>query len=202
MLPAAVLLAQGVCAAEGWPRFRGPNGSGVSENTGLPAEFGPAKNLLWKTAVPSSRSSPVMAGDRIFPTAAEGEKLLTLCLEISTGRLRWRREIVRPRATPIYKTNDAASPSPVTDGNNVYVFFPDLGLVSFGPDGGERWRLPLGPFQTFYGLGASPILAGDTLLLICDTRTKAFLIAVVAASGRVRWRVERSEIVLEGYSSR
>ena len=196
-----VLLAGSVAAADDWPRFRGPNGSGVSSSTGIPAEFGPAKNLLWKTALPFSHSSPVVTGDRIFLTATEGEMLITLCLDRKTGRVRWRREIARPRATPIYRANDGATPSPVTDGKNVYVFFLDLGLVSYGPNGKERWRLPLGPFDTFYGLASSPILSGNTLLLLCDARSKPFLIAVDAVSGQQRWRVERTEVRFEGYTS-
>jgi outer membrane protein assembly factor BamB len=196
----AALLRTGA-DADDWPRFRGPNGSGVSQSTGMPAEFGPTKNLVWRTPVPFGRSSPVLAGNRIFITASEGDTLITMCLDRSSGRVIWRKEVVRSRVTPVYKLNDAASPTPVTDGTNVFVFFPDVGLISFGPDGVERWRLALGPFDTFYGLGASPILAGDTLLLVCDTRTDAFLIAVDAATGRVRWRAERREIHFEGHAS-
>jgi len=204
MLPrllATVLLVAGFAAAQDWPRFRGPNGSGVSDTSGLPSEFGPSKNLRWKTAVPFSRSSPVIAGDRIYLTAAEGDQLITLCLDRSSGRVRWRRQITRPRVMPIYKLNDPASPTPVTDGRNVYAFFAEMGLVSFTSDGVERWRLPLGPFDTFYGVSTSPILSGATLLMLCDTRSKGFLIAVDSASGRVRWRVERSLTRMEGYST-
>ena len=188
-------------AADDWPRFRGPNGSGVSEAKGVPVEFGPATNVRWKIAVPFNRSSPIVAGDRIFLTATEGEKLITMSLDRSSGRTVWRREIDRPRTRPIFKSNDGASATPVTDGTNVYAFFPDLGLVSFGPGGNERWRLPLGPFDTFYGLGASPVLSGNTLIMICDARSKPFLIAVDAATGKVRWRVERNEIRYEGYTT-
>jgi outer membrane protein assembly factor BamB len=194
-------VAAGTPAGQEWPRFRGPNGSGVSDTTGLPAAFGPETNLVWRTPLPFSRSSPIVAGDRVFLTAAEGDTLLTICLDRASGRERWRRGIVRSRVTPVYKLNDAASPSPVTDGVNVFAFFPDFGVVSFDAEGRERWRLPLGPFDTFYGLGASPILAGDTLLLVCDTRTKAFLIAVDARSGAPRWRVERTHIRFEGHAS-
>src|SRR5580704_15072375 len=85
--------------AQEWPRFRGPNGSGVSDAAGLPVEFSPAKNVVWKTAVPFGRSSPVVSGDRIFVTASEGDKLLTLCFDSKTGRQLWRRQIVRKRVT-------------------------------------------------------------------------------------------------------
>jgi outer membrane protein assembly factor BamB len=190
-----------LATAQEWPRFRGPNGSGVSDSTGLPVEFSPAKNVAWKIAVPFARSSPVISGERIFLTASEGDKLLTLCYDRKTGRLLWRREIVRTRITSKLKENDPASPSPTVDRTAVYAFFADFGLVSYDFSGKERWRLPLGPFDTFYGLGTSPAVSGDTLFLVCDTRDKAFLIAVDTNSGRARWRVERPEIHSEGYTS-
>ncbi len=173
----------------------------MSDSASLPVEFSPAKNVAWKTAVPFGRSSPVTSGERIFLTASEGDKLLTLCFDRKTGRELWRRQIVRRRVTSTLKANDPASPSPTADSKAVYAFFADFGLVSYDFKGKERWRVPLGPFDTFYGLGASPVLAGDTLLLVCDTRDKAFLLAVDAQSGRPRWRIERSEIHGEGYTS-
>jgi outer membrane protein assembly factor BamB len=196
-----VLGAASPMQAQDWPRFRGPNGSGVSQSTGLPVEFGPAKNLLWKATVPFARSSPVVAGDRVYLTATEGEKLITLALDRRTGKPAWRTEIQRARAMSIYKANDGASPSPATDGKNVYAFFPELGLVSFDAKGKERWRAPLGPFDSFYGLAASPVFSGNTVLLLCDARSKPFIVAVDARSGKVRWRHERKEIRFEGYTS-
>src|SRR5262245_20096271 len=200
MIAAIALLTANLSAADDWPRFRGPNGAGVSESTGLPSEFGPTKNVVWKTAVPFARSSPVISGNRIFLTATEGENLIAMCLDRQSGKVLWKSEVKRPRATAIFKANDGASPTPATDGKNVYAFFADLGLISFGPEGKERWRVPLGPFDTFYGIGASPIVAGNTVLMVCDSRTKAFLIAVDATSAKVRWRAERGDIVkYEGY---
>jgi outer membrane protein assembly factor BamB len=197
----ALFLLSTLAAAQQWPRFRGPNGSGVSDSTGLPAEFGPFKNLAWKSTVSFGRSSPIISGDRIFLTASDGDKLLTLALDRKTGRELWRRQIVRTRVTSKLKANDPASPSPTADSKAVYAFFADFGLVSYDFNGKERWRMPLGPFDTFYGLGASPVLAGDQLLLVCDTREKSFLLAVDTASGRTRWRVERTENHGEGYTS-
>jgi len=188
-------------SAQDWARFRGPNGSGVSSATGLPAEFGPAKNMQWKAEVPFGRSSPVISGERIYLTAAEGEKLITLALDRKSGKTLWRSEVPRAHDKAIYKANDGASPSPVTDGKNVYAFFPDLGLISFDANGKERWRLPLGPFDTFYGMSSSPILSGDTVLLVCDARGKPFVVAADARTGKVRWRNARTEVHFEGYTT-
>src|SRR5579872_6605533 len=186
--------------AEDWTQYRGPNASGVSASTGLPFEFGPEKNVVWKTRLPPGHSSPIMAGNRIFVTAFDNPKLLTFCLERSSGEIQWRREASRPRAEYHQPTNTPASPSPVTDGKNVYAFFGDYGIVSYGPDGNERWRLPLGPFNNVNGHGSSPILADDKLVLICDQDTNSYLIAVDKESGHVRWKIDRPEAT-RGYST-
>ncbi|HET9786910.1 MAG TPA: PQQ-binding-like beta-propeller repeat protein, partial [Pyrinomonadaceae bacterium] len=182
-----------------WPQFRGPNGTGVAEGFALPSEFSSTKNLVWKTPVPFARSSPVVTADRVFLTASEGDKLITLALDRKTGKLLWRRDVVRARHMPIYRANDAASPSPVSDGKNVFVFFGELGLISYGPDGKERWRAPLGPFNSFYGMGGSPVLAGNTLVMVCDQRTDSFIIAVDARSGKELWKKNRPNY--EAYST-
>ena len=196
----AGLAAVFLTSAADWPRFRGPNGSGVAETDGLPVEFGPQKNLVWKTALPPGHSSPILSGDRIYVTAFEGETLLTIALERATGTIAWRRRCPRPRKETLDKRNSPASPSPVSDGRNVYVFFPDFGMVSYGFDGNERWRLPLGPFNNMYGMGASPILAGDAVVLVCDQAKDSFVIAVGKDDGNVRWKRARPE-ALSGHST-
>ncbi len=186
-------------AQQEWLQFRGPNGTGVAEGFALPVQFGSTKNLVWKTPVPFARSSPVVTANRVFLTASEGDKLITLALDRNTGKVLWRRDVVRARHMPIYKANDAAAPTPVSDGKNVYAFFAELGLISYGPNGNERWRVPLGPFNSFYGMAGSPVLAGNTLVMVCDQRNNSFLIAVDARTGKELWRKSRSNF--EGYST-
>ena len=186
--------------AADWPQFRGPGGSGISESGSPPVEFGPDRNVVWKTPLPPGHSSPVLTEDRIFVTAYEDEKLLTIALDRASGRILWRREAPRPRREPFQGTHGPASPTPVTDGSNVYVFFGDFGLLSYGPDGGERWRLPLGPFNNANGHGSSPILADGLLALICDQDSGGYVIAVDQATGKVRWKTERPE-VSRGYAT-
>jgi len=192
-------------ASDEWSQFRGPNGSGVSATTGLPQEFGPNKNVVWKTELPPGHSSPVLTRDRIFITAftkeKDNHKLFVICLDRQTGKILWQREVPRTREGRLQNVNGPASPSPVTDGSNVYVFFQEFGLISFDRAGKERWKLPLGPFNMFYGFGASPILVDDKVILPVDQdNPSSYLIAVDKNSGRVRWKVDRP-VVISGYST-
>ena len=184
-----------------WSQFRGPNGTGVSETKNLPSEFGPNKNVVWKATLPAGHSSPVLTRDRIFVTAHDKESLFVVCLDRETGKLLWQRTVPRAHTGRLQNVNGPASPSPVTDGKNVYVFFQEYGMVSFDPAGKERWKLPLGPFNMFYGFGASPILVDDKVILPVDQDHPAsYLIAVDKDNGRVRWKIERP-VVISGYST-
>jgi outer membrane protein assembly factor BamB len=208
-------VASPTAAAEEWSQFRGPNGSGVSATTGLPEEFGPSKNVVWKTALPPGHSSPVLTRDRIFVTAYEKEKgsegkgegakgnhkLLVIALDRASGKMIWQREVPRSLKGRLENVNGPASPSPVTDGSNVYVFFQEFGLVSYDRSGKERWKLPLGPFNMFYGFGASPILVDDKVILPVDQDSpSSYLVAVDKNTGRLRWKVDRP-VVISGYST-
>jgi outer membrane protein assembly factor BamB len=188
-----MLMAGGHLFAADWPRFRGPNGSGVGESAPLPVEFGPDRNAAWKAQTPFGRSSPIVAGGRVFITAAEGETLITLAYDAATGRQIWRKDLKRARATKIYKANDAASPTPAADDRSVYAFFPDFGLVSYSFDGKERWRHPLGPFDNFYGMASSPVVAGGLVIILCDQNGGSFLLALNKEDGRQRWKTQRPE---------
>ena len=187
--------ASGVASsASDWSQFRGPSGLGVAPTNNLPEKFGLQENLIWKVSLPPGHSSPVLSQDRIFLTAYEDKKLLTIGLDRETGKVLWRRQAPRPREEPFNGTHGPASPTPVTDGRNVYVFFGDFGILCYGPDGSERWRRPLGPFYNLNGHGSSPILAGGMVLLICDQDTDSFLIAIDQNDGSVRWRTDRPEV--------
>ena len=200
------LACAGLAAAEreSWSRFRGPNGTGVSTATGLPVSFGPAKNVRWKTPLPPGHSSPVLSESRIFLTAhspeKEGYKLLVLGLDRQTGRELWRRDVPRLQTGRRENVNGPASPSPVTDGANVYAFFQEFGLISYTADGRERWRKPIGPFNMFYGFGASPMLADGTLVLSVDQDKDAYLLGVDAKTGRERWKTPKPHAI-SGYST-
>ena len=109
----ALLLALSVSGLEAvdWSRFRGPNGAGVADDTGLPVEFSPEKNVIWKTELVKGHSSPVFGDNAIFLTGWEGESVFTFALDRETGRILWRREIVRDREGKLHESNGPASPS-------------------------------------------------------------------------------------------
>jgi outer membrane protein assembly factor BamB len=94
-----------------WPQFRGPNASGLCSTCGqLPTEFGPEKNVLWKTELPAGNSSPILVGDRILLTASDGEDLITMCLSRTTGKVLWRRSVRASRREALHTLLRGARP--------------------------------------------------------------------------------------------
>jgi outer membrane protein assembly factor BamB len=183
-----------------WTRFRGPNGTGVAETTPLPAEFGPEKHVIWKTPVPGGHSSPVLTETRLFLTGQDGDALVVLGFDRASGKELWRRTVPRRNKGRLDGPNGPASPSAVTDGERVYAFFQDFGLIAFTTDGKEVWRMPLGPFNIFYGFGASPILVDGVLVLPVDQDSGAYLLGVDARTGKTRYKVDRPGVI-SGYST-
>ncbi len=179
--------------AEQWSRFRGPNGSGVSSDTGFPTEFGPSKNLVWKTKVRAGKSSPVLNEKHLFLTSATDEKLTTHCFDRKTGKLLWESSIDRPRQVFNHPLNEPAAASAVTDGENVYNFFEDWGLVSYGSDGKLRWKTPLGPFSNNQGIGTSPIFFEGRIILQIDQAVDSYIAAFDASNGETVWQTTRGE---------
>lgn len=191
------------CQAGDWPMFRGPNGTGVAldaDAAGLPSEFGPSRNLVWKTVLPPGHSSPVLFAGKIYLTGIENDRLYTICLKQSDGTMLWKREAPRPRKDAFDKRNNPASPSPAADASGIYVFFPEFGLLSYTHDGKERWRHPLGPFDNSYGMGASPLIAGNGIVLVCDQNQDSFAMAVRASDGKLQWKQPRKDAV-SGHST-
>ena len=191
-LLATVVLSSFAGAAD-WPQFRGPNSSGIGDGK-PPVEFGPSQNVLWKTAVGSGLSSPVIAKGRVFLTEFDPptKQLATLCIDQRTGKVLWRRTVAPAEIEKVHEMSSPAAPTPATDGERVYVYFGSYGLVSYDFDGKLLWerRLPLP--ENIYGAVASPIVAGD-LLVLNHQGKDAYLLAVNRRDGKTVWKTDRSK---------
>ena len=167
----------------------------MAEGESYPTEFNSEK-ILWKRQVPPGKSSPVLTGPHIFLTAQQNGKLMVLCFDRLTGKIVWERSITPSRDEFQHTLNSAASSTPVTDGENVYAFFGNFGLVSYSPKGEERWRTPLGPFSSVWGMAASPILASGNVVLVLDGFGESLIAAFDQKTGKQKWKATRLPFAL------
>ena len=197
VLLATVILSSLAGAAENgrkrwWPQFRGPNSSGVGEGK-PPVQFGPSQKVLWKVAVGPGLSSPIVWNGRIFLTEFDPDQQAArhagprsahrqdpLAAHRSAGEIEKVHEISSP-----------AGPTPVTDGERLYVYFGSYGLIAYDRDGNQQWerRLPLP--ENPYGAVASPIVAGE-LLVLNHQGKDSYLLGVNRRDGRTVWKTDRS----------
>jgi hypothetical protein len=176
-----------------WPQFRGPNGLGISTSAKPPIQFGPEQNLLWKTAAPAGHSSPCVWGDRVFLTGVEGNNLITLAIDRSSGKELWRKEVEVEKLEAHHKTSSPVTATPAGDGDHVYVYFGSFGLIAYGHDGREAWRKPIPTPKNKYGMSASPILYKDALIQLIDTDGgDSRLLALNRKTGEPLWTQERA----------
>jgi len=194
-LTAVVVLASTSASGQTdeWSRFRGPNGAGIVPDAGYPTEFSSERHLLWRSAVRPGKSSPVLSARHIFLTAYDGGLLYTQCFDRQTGRLLWERSETPVRHEDAHILNEPSAATPVTDGDNVYVFFRDFGVVSYDGAGAVRWKRPMGPFTNRMGAVASPVVAGSSLVLVLDQIDRSSIVALSLATGEVKWETPRHE---------
>ncbi|MBV9123491.1 MAG: PQQ-binding-like beta-propeller repeat protein, partial [Planctomycetes bacterium] len=163
----ALLSWQGPTAvAANWPRFRGPNGTGIATQSDIPIRWTEQEGVLWKTSLPGAgNSSPVVWGDRVFlqSSSADGKERSLLCLKATDGKLLWSRAVSGSQAR-MHTKNTLASSTPATDGERVYALFwdgQDLLLTAYDFQGQLIWKRELGAFTSQHGAGTSPIVWKD-----------------------------------------
>ena len=181
--------------SETWSRFRGANGAGIVAGDYM-VEFGDKKNLLWKRPIPPGKSSPVLTEPRIFLTAEEDENLVVRRLDRKSGKTVWERSVRRSRTEFQHALNSGASATPVTDGENVYAFFGNFGLVSYDAKGKERWRQLLGPFSSLWGMAASPVLTAGSVIMLLNGFGESHIAAFDKRTGALRWKKNRMQFAL------
>lgn len=195
--------------AEDWPQFRGPTGQGVSTETGLPTEWSTDRGVAWSTPIPGwGWSSPIVHGDRIFLTTAteEGRSFRLLRLDRTTGEVLWNKEVFQQDIeSRLQQGNSYATPTPVTDGQHVFVLAFDGSLAAVAYDGSVAWENRDFPYYSQHGIAASPRLYGDLLIVPFDPSSQgedkkvgwqkpwdeSFVLALDKATGEVRWKGDR-----------
>jgi outer membrane protein assembly factor BamB len=210
-----------------WPQWRGPQGDGVSTETGLPIEWSEDKNILWKVSIEGlGHSSPIVWGDRIFlTTAIEGEVVpgakapihyesgqeffhpdsvgadrkhtfKVLGLDTETGKLLWEQTAYEGTVYDNrHRRGSYASMTPTTDGRYVYAYLGSQGVYAYDFDGNKIWKADLGGIASFgVGLGSSPVLYQNLLILQCDEDTgeKSFIVALDKNTGEEVWKEKRA----------
>jgi len=185
-----------------WEQFKGPGGMGVSlEDKSLPVHFSTEKNLLWKTEVPFGYSSPCIWDDKIFLTGITGTELEILCLDRKTGDILWYQQAWYEFIERVHRSNSSASPTPATDGQRVYVYLGSCGLLCYDFDGNEIWSRLMPPPPNRYGTAGSLIVAKNKLIFCNDNSKKSTLEAINAETGETIWKVDRSNIKYESWTT-
>ena len=150
--------------------------------------------MLWKTAVGSGLSSPIVAKGRIFLTEFDPsmKQLSTVCIDQRTGKVLWRKSVTPAAIEKVHGISSPAAPTAVTDGERVYVYFGSYGLVSYDLEGKQLWEIRLPDPQNVYGAVASPIVAGE-LLVLNHQGKDAYLLAVNRRDGKTVWKTDRTK---------
>ncbi len=177
-----------LCLAGNWPQFRGPNATGIAASDAAPpVKFGQPK---WKTPLPLGHSSPTVWGDRIFLTSFEPEskKLELICVSAKTGAILWRRVAPAPQIEETHVISNPATASPAVDQDRVYAYFSSYGVMAFNHAGEPQWTAPLPMPKTHHGSGASPVLAGELLILNHDAMHGGYLAALDRRTGKEVWK--------------
>jgi outer membrane protein assembly factor BamB len=205
----AGLAASGLEAGD-WPRFRGPNGAGISPEA-VPNEWGPDKNVKWSIDLPGRGvSSPIVVGDKVFVTCYSGYgveggsnnvedlKRHLLCIDRTNGETVWDRTVdaVMPEdeyRPPGTTAHGYASHTPVSDGERVYVFFGKTGVLAFDLEGTQLWQTSVGTesAQQRWGSAASPVVYEDLVIVNASDESEA-VVALDKKTGEEKWRKEAS----------
>jgi outer membrane protein assembly factor BamB len=194
-LGAALLLAAPLDASD-WPRFRGPNGTGVSTDKGVPLTFSDKDNVLWKVEIPGTGiSSPVVSRGKLFVQTAsqDGRSRSLLCLDAAKGKTLWTRTVTGSRAR-IHTLNSFASATPAADGERVCAAFWDgkeVTLHAFDFEGKPLWTYSLGRFRSQHGAGNSPLFHAGKVVYLHDQDGDSFVVCLDARSGRKVWQKSR-----------
>jgi outer membrane protein assembly factor BamB len=200
--------------AQGWPEWRGPNGTGVAPAAKPPVEWSEEKNVRWKVEIPGRGSaSPIIWQDRVYvltavpaqgdpaarPATVKGNnRYVVMALDRKTGKTVWERTAREeaPHEGTHNQFGTYASSSAVTDGQVLIASFESRGIYAYDLSGKKLWEVDLGDktMRNEFGEGSTPALHGDTVVIVWDHQGESFIVALDKSTGKERWRTNRDEI--------
>lgn len=199
--------------AADWPRFRGPNGSAVSEAQNLPTKWDDKTNLLWKTPLPGpGSSSPIVVGERIYLTCYTGygadrsspgdiQKLERhlICASLTDGKIVWDKAVAAAQPEDPFqgyiRDHGYATSTPASDGERIYVFYGKSGVLAFDLDGNELWRAPVGTgsAKNRWGTGSSPIIYKNLVIVNAAAESRA-MVGLDKLTGKEVWKSDADNL--------
>ena len=190
-----MLVAAAEPASANWPRWRGPDGTGHTTDTDLPVKFGSA-DVAWRTPLDGiGQSSPIIWENRLFVTTSkavtDGVQRYVHCLAVDSGRVLWSTLISTTRGEAIHTMNTHATSSCCTDGERVFAYFGQGGIVCLDMEGKKQWFHDLGQFGGPWGTAASPVIVDNMVIQNCDAQGDSYLIAYDKQRGKQIWKTER-----------
>jgi len=193
-----ILFTLSIVRAENWPHWRGPSMNGVSSEKNLPVKWTTDDNVIWKVPMPGwSGSTPIVWRDRIFLSVAEGDNLFLWCVDRTKGSVLWKKPLGSGNVK--MRKQNMSSPSPVTDGRNVYVMTGTGVLKGFDFSGNELWERDIqkdyGQFGLNWGYASSPLLYEEALFIQVlhgmKTDDPSYVLRIDKKTGKTVWKVER-----------
>jgi outer membrane protein assembly factor BamB len=209
VMPLCLLVSLNLVIAENWPQWRGPRLDGTSDERDLPVKWSMTENIAWKLAMPDrSASAPIVWGEKIFLSVADGKDLYLWCIDRQQGSVLWKKLLGGENRRQ--RKQNMSSPSPVTDGSSVWIMTGTGIIKCFGFAGGEIWSRDIqkdyGRFGINHGYSSSPLLYEDSLYLqvVHGTKTDepSYVLRIDKKTGKTVWRTERpSNAVRESLDS-
>lgn len=204
------MILPALCRGEGWSEFRGPTGQGHVLDGALPTTWSKEKNVVWKREIAGNGwSSPVVTGGRVYLTSAvpdgqqNDQSLRAICVDADSGKVLWDKEVFRQdgkTAPRIHSKGTHANPTPLFDGDKLYVHFGHQGSACLDRDGNIVWKSTEVKYKPVHGNGGSPILTDKAMIFSCDGSDQQFIVALSRADGKVLWKTDRKSTAPKRFS--
>ncbi|MEW4530965.1 PQQ-binding-like beta-propeller repeat protein [Maioricimonas sp. JC845] len=181
-----------------WRQFRGNDTNGIADST-APTSWTDEDNIAWKADLTGrGLSSPIVVGDRVVVTCSSGyrqERLHVVCFSTEDGSKLWERQFWATGRTGTHTKTCVAAPTPVSDGERIFATYSSNDVVCLDLDGNLLWYRGLGydfpNASNSLGMSSSPVMAGDTLVVMVENDAESFTTGIDPATGQSRWKIDR-----------